>query len=193
MATTEHNGLMIYKDRNGDNHVLYPITKAELVDGLDPEAVGAAAAVHEHNANDITAGVLGLSRGGTGLSVSSLAELASALGAAKIAYGSYTGTGTAGSDNKNVLTFDFVPKLVVISAAKQINLNAGSTRVMNWAVLVNGVANAYVRMGASDANDDVLRITWGDKTLSFYHDRTNAYAASQLNTNGIVYNYVVLG
>ena len=37
MATTENNGLLIYKDENGDLFVTYPITKAELVDGLDEE------------------------------------------------------------------------------------------------------------------------------------------------------------
>ena len=33
---------------------------------------------------------------------------------AKIATGSYTGTGTYGSSNKNSLTFDFEPKLLVV-------------------------------------------------------------------------------
>lgn len=35
MATTENNGLMIYKDPAGNKFIMYPITKAELVDGLD--------------------------------------------------------------------------------------------------------------------------------------------------------------
>lgn len=34
MATTEHEGLQIYKDASGNLHILYPITKADLVDGL---------------------------------------------------------------------------------------------------------------------------------------------------------------
>ena len=35
MATTEHNVLQVFQDENGDKFILYPITKAELVDGLD--------------------------------------------------------------------------------------------------------------------------------------------------------------
>ena len=35
MATTENNGLLTYKDEAGNLHLLYPVTKAELVDGLD--------------------------------------------------------------------------------------------------------------------------------------------------------------
>jgi hypothetical protein len=41
-------------------------------------------------------------------------DLASSLGAAKIAFGSYVGTGTYGADNPNSITFDFVPKVVWI-------------------------------------------------------------------------------
>ncbi len=40
MATTENNGLLTYKDEAGDKHLLYPVTKAELVDGLE-EAINA--------------------------------------------------------------------------------------------------------------------------------------------------------
>ena len=35
MSTYEHNALQRYKDQNGDDHLIYPITKAENVDGLD--------------------------------------------------------------------------------------------------------------------------------------------------------------
>lgn len=38
MATYEHAALMQYKDRNGDMHITYPITKAENVDGLYGDA-----------------------------------------------------------------------------------------------------------------------------------------------------------
>lgn len=35
MAISEVNGLQRYKDADGNVHILYPVTKAELVDGLD--------------------------------------------------------------------------------------------------------------------------------------------------------------
>ena len=43
MATTETKGLMTYVDKNGNKFLIYPVTKAELVDGLD-EAMQAFAA-----------------------------------------------------------------------------------------------------------------------------------------------------
>lgn len=39
MATIENNGLMIYLDSSGNKNILYPITKTELVDGLDTEII----------------------------------------------------------------------------------------------------------------------------------------------------------
>ena len=35
MATYEYNGLMTVKDAAGNKYLLYPITKAECVDGLE--------------------------------------------------------------------------------------------------------------------------------------------------------------
>ena len=43
MATYEYNGLMTVKDAAGNKYLLYPITKAECVDGLE-EALAAKAA-----------------------------------------------------------------------------------------------------------------------------------------------------
>lgn len=42
MATYEHDSLLNIKDNNGDKHIIYPITKAQNVDGLD-EAINAGA------------------------------------------------------------------------------------------------------------------------------------------------------
>lgn len=35
MATIEHTGLMTYIDENGNHHILYPVTTADAVDGLE--------------------------------------------------------------------------------------------------------------------------------------------------------------
>ena len=35
MATSEHEVLQIYQDENGNKYILYPITKAGLVEGLE--------------------------------------------------------------------------------------------------------------------------------------------------------------
>ena len=121
---------------------------------------------HRHGAGDITSGILGVARGGTGkgsFNVNRLiypsaattlaqlgfpavagsvlrqgtsgapywtspADLISALGltnAAKIATGSYVGTGTYGASNPCSLTFDFVPRFVLIIEDYQVMLGSG--------------------------------------------------------------------
>lgn len=86
MATTENNGLMIYQDESGNKFILYPITKADLVDGLEelldgkaaaahagqhasggsdpitPASIGAALASHNHSASDVTSGTFSTAR-----------------------------------------------------------------------------------------------------------------------------------
>lgn len=70
---------------------------------------------HVHDASQISTGILPVTRGGTG--VTSLAELAAAMGAAKSESGSYIGTGKDASSggSRSSLTFSETPKLVVIS------------------------------------------------------------------------------
>ena len=77
---------------------------------LSASDVGAAASSHNHDASNITSGTLAVARGGTG--VASLDALATALGAAKIATGSYIGHGDKTSNT--VITFPFVPKIAFI-------------------------------------------------------------------------------
>lgn len=45
MATIEHDALMKIKDKDGNLNLIYPVTKAELVDGLDSLLAGKAAAI----------------------------------------------------------------------------------------------------------------------------------------------------
>lgn len=58
MAISEVNGLQRYKDADGNVHILYPVTKAELVDGLDElmdEHTG-----DKNNPHGVTAAQVGL-------------------------------------------------------------------------------------------------------------------------------------
>lgn len=41
MDTTEHTGLMTYIDENGNHHILYPVTTADAVDGLEEKIADA--------------------------------------------------------------------------------------------------------------------------------------------------------
>ena len=62
MATYEYNGLMTVKDAAGNKYLLYPITKAECVDGLEEALAAKAAATHHHAAGDINSGIFDSAR-----------------------------------------------------------------------------------------------------------------------------------
>ena len=62
MATYEYNGLMTVKDAAGNKYLLYPITKAECVDGLEEALATKAAATHHHAAGDVNSGVFDSAR-----------------------------------------------------------------------------------------------------------------------------------
>ena len=118
-----------------------------------------------------------------------IAALGKNLGAAghnaRIAWGSYTGTGTTGAASPNTLQFDFKPILVFVAIAK-------------WD---GGVNNPTVLMrprtvGTSrpilDSNSQ-LNVTWGDKSVSWYKISSEGTAYSQLNNLDSKYLYTVIG
>lgn len=111
----------------------------------------------------------------------------------RIEYGSYTGTGTAGSANPTTLTFGFVPKLVIIERSTTVNMNSNEGTTMNWIMLLKGVTTAYVREASDNGSDTSLYVTWDSHTVSWYHTDSYKYATSQLNTSGYKYYYVAIG
>lgn len=54
MATTEHNVLIRARDASGNSLIIYPITKAENVDGLDETITNKADVNHQHTISDVT-------------------------------------------------------------------------------------------------------------------------------------------
>ena len=115
------------------------------------------------------------------------AALSKNLGAAghncRIAWGSYTGTGTTGAASPNTLQFDFYPVLVFITPVKE------NAHAQNPAIFIRGRnrASAY-----PDSNSNYqITAAWTDNSLSWYN--TNSYAGYQLNYDGLVYCYAVLG
>ena len=48
MAVYEHVGLLTYKDKSGNKHLMYPITKAECIDELETATVGNADKLGNH-------------------------------------------------------------------------------------------------------------------------------------------------
>lgn len=100
----------------------------------------------------------------------------------KIASGSYKGTNVYGTKNPNTLTFDFVPKFVIVSQRGERNatgggcfiwINSGST--LNF---INNGSNYWVHP------------TLTDKTLSWYCSESASY---QLNSSSYTYDYFAWG
>jgi len=180
-ALTLNTGAGLTKSQNGSTLTL----------GLD---------AHNHDASNITSGILSAERGGTGYG--SLAELAAALGGggggAKIATGSYTGAGSYGSSNKNSLTFEFEPKVVFVFPATQgllpCDTNSSRSAWVNSFVwckdqTISTIVTASV--GVSVPAKYNLNFTLSGNTLSWYTSGTTA--AYQLNGSAVTYNYVAIG
>lgn len=102
---------------------------------------------------------------------------------AKISTGSYKGTGTYGSSNKNSLTFDFAPKfLVVAKNGNQTGSASGGS--FYWVYPSTGSVNI------TKANEGYTpSVSVSGNTVSWYSDA----AATQLNTSGTTYHYFAIG
>lgn len=101
---------------------------------------------------------------------------------ARIATGSYTGTGTYGSSHPNSLTFAFVPKLVIVSTNSSLYpyQSAGSWA---WSFIYSyGATTTYV------TSSSVYFVLEG-KTLKWYSESENP----QLNGSSTVYFYLAIG
>jgi parallel beta-helix repeat protein len=136
---------------------------------------------HTHDGAEITSG---------------LDVLATSLGAAKIASGSYTGTGTSGSSNKTSITVGFQPKLVLIRSASY-NSADPNLGVSYWNTVSNGYAHMIWIEGMTNyVHDSSYNITFTRTStgLQFYTNRTGTYGGEyQLNKKDTVYNYVAIG
>lgn len=103
------------------------------------------------------------------------AYLQSSQGMAKIATGSYTGTGTYGANNPCTLTFAFVPKLLIIGG--NLVLSGDGTALSGFFAEINN-RNRYTPS-----------VSISGTTVRWY-DSSEYY---QLNINGGTYSYVALG
>lgn len=121
------------------------------------------------------------------------------VGNARIATGSYEGTGTYGADNPNSLTFGFVPRVVFICGAyggteyaydemvPAVFFAAGYTeRYCKRAYIVNFDNSAGGYVGAQDSSLAKLEGT----TMTWFNSDSNRY---QLNVSGVTYHWVAIG
>lgn len=98
----------------------------------------------------------------------------------KIATGSYTGTGTYGVDNKNSLTFDFEPKLVILS----------SPSTYGGAVIWYSGVEMMVAIPIGTSSGYQIQFEQDGKTLKWYQVGEAAY---QLNTIYRKYPWIAIG
>ena len=102
---------------------------------------------------------------------------------AKITQGSYVGTGTDGESNPNTLTFDFIPKFVLVLCD---DANHADCALM----MLNPSRYGCCTSGP----DGRHRVTWSAKTVSWYYlDGNGSYALYQMNEDQTTYHYVAIG
>lgn len=104
----------------------------------------------------------------------------------QITVGSYVGTGTAGIESPNRLTFSFKPLLVIIVKDTDSSIDLGT-------IMISGQQqNPGFGHVDSSANCLHLNLTWSEKTVSWYTTLSNN-ASNQLNTSGTTYWYCAFG
>ena len=111
-----------------------------------------------------------------------LEELKAGLGSgghnARIAWGTYTGTGTYGASNPTVFSCDFYPLLVVVEWQ---NYQYGHPLIL---------ARGVTTMPTNFNGYHTVTVAWGNTQVEIY---TTVSADVQFNMAGEAYHYVILG
>ena len=112
---------------------------------------------------------------------------------ARIQTGSYVGTGTYGVNNPNSLTFDFVPKFVIVVPEPESD-NTVHTLVGIFIYGAEHTPYNYDGKKSSGPKSNLTVMGWGTNTLKWYN---GGDSIRQLNDSPDVYvkkyNYVGLG
>lgn len=117
---------------------------------------------------------------------------AAELGLARVATGTYVGTGAGGADNPNVLTFPFQPKVVYISLTGQTN-RCDATLPLVYGSRI-GLVYSATSSNWSTHSTYPLNLVWEGNTLSLtYTLNTTSVEERQLNIDGATYDWVVWG
>lgn len=104
---------------------------------------------------------------------------------ARVQVVSYVGTGVSGVSNKNSLTFDFAPKLIIVLSA----YNNGNYASIIIPDIKSGVSLSAAPSGQSGTGYAIIsEIT--DKTVSWY---STSYVDAQMNTSGYKYMAIAIG
>lgn len=107
---------------------------------------------------------------------------------ARVQVVSYVGTGTYGSGHKNSLTFDFVPKLVIVALSKDKsnNPNVMPSPQQGWSNMFLWIYG----MKMTKTSSSELHFINDGKILSWY---AYNYASNQCNESGSAYTAVAIG
>ena len=105
----------------------------------------------------------------------------------KLETGSYTGTGTYGASNPNILTFGFEPKLVSIIGEYNDNGSSTATFVVPKS---SKEVSGFATVGAAYPGVVRFIIQSNGKTISWYSE---SGPGSQINSSNITYCYVAIG
>lgn len=100
-----------------------------------------------------------------------------------IATGTYTGTGEYGEEHPNTLTFDFVPKFVLIRM-EGTHFDYGLTL---FSPLSSGTPSVT---GSTISSYDWIDVLWNGQSVSWYNDSS---ANTQMNKNAATYFYLAIG
>ena len=123
-------------------------------------------------------------------------ELLAALGltnAAKIATGSYVGTGTYGASNPCSLTFPFMPELVIITRKSGTMFSkpyGNSHKNLGFAILIRGM-ESYTGNYSTDTYE--VTILWSDHGISWYQESSYSDGDIMLNLSGVEYCFIAIG
>lgn len=105
MATYEKNGQMTYKDEDGNEYLLFPLTKIECVDGLEEQLAEKAPISHatdKNNPHGVTAAQVG-ALPITGGTLTGMVQLKPTNGTSVIATETYRNTSANSSKVRNVI------------------------------------------------------------------------------------------
>ena len=106
----------------------------------------------------------------------------SGLVGARISTGSYIGSGKSGSANPNTLSFDFVPKMVVITAGDGFHLEEDEHEVIQFTA-------PFFWISGQTTIGDIVHISQSEYSISWYA----SYASSQYNIQNTIYHYFAIG
>lgn len=109
------------------------------------------------------------------------------VGAARIATGSYVGTGTWGPENPNSITFEFQPKVVLFSLDTGDNYRPLPYLWGDGKLYINYVNDGEARIYQNAATVEGNKLTW------YVENFSAGGQMPQLNVTGWTYRWVAIG